>query len=137
MSRDIATVPLRQVVALVALGAVAGSLLRATVSTLIPLDTTDGAWPWATFAVNLAGCLIMGGFLGRVEVMERVPPYGTPLIATGFLGGLTTFSAFAAESVELAEAGFVAISVAYVVLSVTLGIAAVRVGWNLALRGSR
>lgn len=130
------TVPLRQVVALVALGAVAGALVRAACEFLIPFQPGSDAWPWATFTVNLVGCLIMGLFLGRVKVLERVPPYATPFLATGFLGGLTTFSTFASQAVLMTEAGDVVGAIAYVLASVLLGIGAVRAGWALAVRGT-
>ena len=87
-----------------------------------------GGWPWATFSVNIVGCLLMGLFLGRVRALGEVPAYATPLIATGFLGGLTTFSAFAEETVMLGEAGNGALAAAYVVLSVLLGVGAVWAG---------
>lgn len=130
------TVPLRQVVALVALGAMVGALARAAASFLVPFSPGADSWPWATFTVNIVGCLVMGLFLGRVRVLDRVPPYATPFITTGFLGGLTTFSAFAEDSVLMLEAGDSALAIGYVLSSVVLGLGAVRAGWAMAVRGS-
>ncbi len=124
--------PLTRVVALVALGAIAGSLLRYAVGLVATAVAGAGGWPWATFTVNIAGCLLMGLFLGRVRAAGEIPPYATPLVATGFLGGLTTFSAFAEETVMLGEAGTGALAVGYVVLSVLLGVLAVWAGRVLA-----
>lgn len=118
---------------LVAAGAIAGSLLRFSVTLAVSAVTGGVAgWPWATFIVNVVGALLMGLFLGRVRVIREVPPYATPLVATGFLGGLTTFSAFAEDTVLLAEAGSGALAGAYVLLSVALGLLAVRVGQRVA-----
>lgn len=126
-------IPLSRVVALVAAGAIAGSLLRYSANLLVsPAADTSALWPWATFIVNLVGSLLMGVFLGRVRVTDQVPPYATPLVATGFLGGLTTFSAFAEETVLMAERGAGGLAIAYVALSVALGLAAVRGGQLLA-----
>lgn len=117
-----------RVVALVAAGAVVGSLLRFAVGLVATSVAGSGGWPWATFAVNITGCLLMGLFLGRVRALGEVPAHATPLIATGFLGGLTTFSAFAEETVLLGEAGAGVLAVGYVVLSVLLGVGAVWAG---------
>ena len=130
------TVPLPRVVALVALGAALGAVVRFGAEVAWPFRMDAPSWPWGTFTVNLVGCLLMGAFLGRVSVMERVPPYATPLITTGFLGGLTTFSTFALESVVAVEKGLVLMAAGYTIASVLLGILAVRVGWLIAARGS-
>lgn len=129
--------PLHRTLALVAVGAAAGSLLRYLASLAAPYTPGVVVWPWATFAVNIVGCALMGVFLGRVSVAERVPPQATPLIATGFLGGLTTFSTFAMDIVLGSRAGAFWWAVAYTIVSVGLGWLAVRLGWNLAGRRSR
>ena len=58
------------------------------------------------FLANVIGALAMGIFLGRIEVIDRVPPYVTAFVATGFLGGMTTFSTFADEAVTGVRAGY-------------------------------
>lgn len=128
-------VPLAKVVALVAVGAVVGSLVRYAVELAFPFSASSGEWPWGTFLVNIVGCAIMGLFLGRVAVLERVPTYATPLITTGFLGGLTTFSTFAADAVQLSSAGHLPTAAVYTLASVGLGLGAVRAGHSLATRG--
>lgn len=121
------------VVALVAVGGAAGACLRYGTSVLLPHDPTQ--WPVATFAVNILGCLLMGLFLGLIVTHERVPPHLAPLLATGFLGGLTTFSTFAGEIDQMATAGATATAGLYVVLSVGLGVLAVRLGWIMGRLG--
>lgn len=131
----VTAVTLPRVIGLVAVGAAAGALVRYAAETALPF-TAGAGWPWGTFLVNLCGCLLMGVFLGRVSVLERVPPYATPLITTGFLGGLTTFSTFALEAVETIEHGAVISAAAYTIASVVLGMTMVRLGWTIAARGS-
>lgn len=120
---------------MVALGGAAGALLRYGTAVLLPWS--GDSWPTATFAVNVVGCLLMGLFLGRLSVLETVPPRVTPLVTTGFLGGLTTFSTFAAELDTLGGEGLQFLAVAYAVVSILFGILGVRAGWWFAQRGAK
>ena len=54
--------------------------------------------PLGTLAANLTGGLIMGCMMGVIEHFQTLPPEVRLFIMTGFLGGLTTFSAFSAEA---------------------------------------
>lgn len=91
-----------------------------------------GEFPYATMSINVVGSLLMG-FLA-VLLLERVhlPRPITVGILTGFLGGFTTFSTFAMESLLLAEENARWKSALYVGLSITLGIGAALVGGVLA-----
>ena len=57
--------------------------------------------PLGTLAANLVGGLLMGATMGLFEQFQTLPPALRLAIATGFLGGLTTFSTFSAETVTL------------------------------------
>lgn len=57
--------------------------------------------PLGTLAANLVGGLLMGGVLGLFDHYQTLPPELRLFVATGFLGGLTTFSTFSAESTTL------------------------------------
>ena len=57
--------------------------------------------PLGTLAANLVGGLLMGCAMGVMAQYENLPPELRLFVTTGFLGGLTTFSTFSAESVTL------------------------------------
>lgn len=57
--------------------------------------------PLGTLAANLVGGLLMGCVLGLFDHYQTLPPELRLFVATGFLGGLTTFSTFSAESTTL------------------------------------
>lgn len=57
--------------------------------------------PMGTLAANLLGGLLMGCVMGLFEHFQTLPPALRLAVLTGFLGGLTTFSTFSAESATL------------------------------------
>jgi CrcB protein len=120
-----------------AVGGVLGALGRWGVATA--LAPSPGGWPWATLLVNLTGCLLIGA-LAAVLATSRAEPWARPLLAVGLLGGWTTYSAFAVETVLLARDGAVGLAAAYVVGSVAGGLLAVvtgvRAGRALAVRAA-
>ena len=83
----------------VAVGSALGALLRwALGHSLNPLFPT---LPLGTLAANVLGGLLMGLALGAFSQYEAISPTMRLAMTTGFLGGLTTFSTFSAESVTL------------------------------------
>jgi len=84
---------------LVFLGGGIGSATRYGVGLLTP--TQPGHFPLATLLVNLAGCFAAGIVLARIIPTYAATHPARLLIAVGFLGGLTTFSAFSLETVAL------------------------------------
>jgi CrcB protein len=114
-------------------GGAVGSVARAAVGRA--LSSPAGGWPWATFAVNVLGTLILGWSVTRLQ--ERLPPsaYRRPFLATGVCGGLTTFSTLQLELVDLLRAGDAALALAYAAASLGLGFVAVWGGVRLARRG--
>jgi CrcB protein len=119
----------------VAVGGIVGALARYAISVGVPHDDR-GAWPWATFATNLLGCLALGVLLEWVDARHdgwlgthpRRARLARPLLASGVLGGFTTFSTFSVEAVGMVDAGSAVAATAYVVLSVLVGVAFVLVG---------
>ncbi len=86
-------------------------------------------FPWATFAINVSGCLAIGIVS---EVTQTRVDAGTPLVRlllmTGVLGGYTTFSSFSLETLQLINERAAILAVAYVCGSVILGVIAAIAG---------
>lgn len=90
--------------------------------------TVQQKFPFSTFAVNVAGCLVAGVLAGMVEKYELFSPEARLFLFTGLLGGFTTFSAFGLETMYLLRRGEPWVAAAYVGASVLLGIVAVWLG---------
>jgi len=117
--------------AFVAVGGAIGSGLRHLVN-LAALRLLGPGFPAGTLAVNVIGGLAMGLLVGWLALRYSGGGQGLRLfLATGVLGGFTTFSAFSLDAVTLWERGEPAIAALYVVASVVLAIAAVAVGLAL------
>lgn len=118
--------------AYVALGGAAGALLRYAVAQALD-PPRPGTFPWHTFAVNVAGSLILGVVLALVPADD--PRHLRPLLAVGFCGGLTTFSTFGYETVALLQARAYGTAAAYAGGSFVLALAAVVIGTWIGARG--
>ena len=120
----------------IALGAALGALARWGLSVaLAPLSTQI---PLGTLVANLVGGLLMGIILGVLPTFSQWPAPMQLAITTGFLGGLTTFSAFAGETVTLMLRGYVSWSIAIIVAHVAGTLLATLAGVGLVrlvLRG--
>lgn len=121
----------RDVALAVAAGGALGAAGRYGVNVLLP--HTAGTFPWATFLVNVTGCLLVGVLM--VCVVEAFRPHALvrPFLGTGVLGGWTTFSAYAVEARDLLAGGHPATAAAYLGGSLVAGLAAT---W-LAVRVTR
>jgi len=86
--------------------------------------------PWATLAVNVIGCLLMGFLVAAVLGHPRRHPLWRPLLGVGFLGGFTTFSAFAGDVIVLLRGGDAWAALAYLVASVVGSLLAVVLGFR-------
>ena len=117
---------------LVALGGAAGSVLRYWMSGVAQrLAPATGAWslfPVGTLAVNLLGCLLVGALAGIADRRGALSPETRALLMVGFLGGFTTFSAFANETVAVWRAGALMVAIVNVVMSVAICLVAVLAG---------
>ena len=117
---------------LVGTGGFLGSVLRYLLSGWVFQALNKPAFPIGTLMVNLCGCLAIG-FLGGFAEQRRIfNPEFRLLIFVGILGGFTTFSAFAYESIGLTQDGRLTAALLNVLLQVALGLLAVWLGDFLA-----
>ncbi len=114
----------------VGLGSFAGGIVRYLVSLLIKGGSST--FPWATFAVNIAGCLLIGLLLALFNRMPNASPQLNLMLTVGFCGGFTTFSTFSKESLNLLQSGSYTTFALYALGSLVLGIAAVALGYAIA-----
>lgn len=92
-------------------------------------------FPFGTFAVNIAGCFLMGlvayfALPGSTDARAAAQM----ALGVGFLGGFTTFSAFGLEMHNLLREDRWVLLGAYITLSVLLGLLALRAGLLVAAR---
>ena len=77
-------------------------------------------FPWGTALVNILGSFLMGALV--VFLGDKQLTHWNAFLATGFLGGFTTFSSFSLEAYRLIEKGDVTLAVSYIGLSVGAGL---------------
>jgi CrcB protein len=117
----------------VGVGGALGSLARHWVNIQIA-HRFERAVPWATFVVNIVGCLVIGALAGRMASGRLVlTPVTRTFLFVGVLGGFTTFSSFGLDTFTLAQGGEHAVAFWNVAGQVGLGLGAVWLGFNLGL----
>ena len=114
---------------LVVAGGVIGAPLRYLTDLLVQ-SRHDSLFPWGTFAVNVAGSLVLGSVLGAAST-GGLPTGAVTFVGTGVCGAFTTFSAFGFETVRLLEEGSISTAAANAVGSLAAGLAAGSLGWFL------
>lgn len=92
------------VLAVISAGGAVGATARYGAARLWP--TTDGAFPWTTFAVNVLGCGLIGVLMVLVaEGGWSAHPLLRPFLGVGVLGGFTTFSTYTLDFLLLVRRG--------------------------------
>jgi CrcB protein len=114
----------------VALGGALGASARYGVDRLIEARSS-AIFPWSTFTINITGCFLIGVVSTALVDRHHLPAWLRIGLVVGVVGGYTTFSTFAQESLDLADIHHVAIAFTYVVASVAVGLAAVYAGTSL------
>ncbi|MFJ3090985.1 fluoride efflux transporter CrcB [Streptomyces sp. NPDC086838] len=115
---------------LVIAGAAVGAPLRYLTDRAVQ-SRHDSVFPWGTFTVNMAGCLILGTLTGAAAA-GAASSHLQLLLGTGLCGALTTYSTFSYETLRLAEDGARFYAAANVVASVVVGLGAAFAGVELA-----
>jgi CrcB protein len=114
----------------VALGGALGALARYAAG--MAFAAGAARFPWPTFAINVVGCLALGLVAGTWARHPALPPTAATFLATGVLGGFTTFSAFGLETLALLRRGDATLALAYAVASVVAGVLAAWIGLRAA-----
>lgn len=118
-------------VLLVGAGGFLGSIGRYLVGGWVHRAVPFAVFPYGTLVVNVLGCLVIGLAGGLAESRQLFGPELRVFLLIGVLGGFTTFSSFAFESLALARDAEVARAFANVAAQVVLGLAAAWLGYAL------
>jgi CrcB protein len=102
-----------------ALGALARYLLGRFIA-----ERANTTFPWGTFAINISGAFLIGLLFALAGWLQVI-------LATGFLGGYTTFSTMSWEGLQLARGGSTRQSALYLGASVAMGLLAAALGIGL------
>lgn len=116
---------------LVAAGGALGSVGRHLVNVLAAKVAGPG-YPWGTLGVNIVGSFAMGLVIAVLALRLEGSTSLRLFLATGVLGGFTTFSAFSLDTVALWERGEGIAAVGYVAATVVLSLTALVAGLTLA-----
>ncbi|WP_438485883.1 fluoride efflux transporter CrcB [Streptomyces sp. S186] len=111
---------------LVVAGAMVGAPLRFLTDRFVQARH-DSVLPWGTFAVNVAGSLVLGLLTGAAAA-GVAGPHAQLLLGTGLCGALTTYSTFSYETLRLTADGARRYAVLNVALTLVAGLAAAFAG---------
>ncbi len=115
--------------AAVAVGATLGAWLRLILS--VTLNAVLPGLPLGTLAANLLGGLLVGAAIAALGAASGLDPVWRLFIVTGFLGGLTTFSTFSAESLQLIQSGRFLLAAGHSALHLFGCLAAAALGYRM------
>jgi CrcB protein len=115
---------------IVAAGGALGSAARYGTSHLAGL-LLPTSFPYGTFLVNAIGCFVFGAIAGFAEGRGALTPEARLFWLVGVLGGFTTFSSYAYDTVVLARGGALPMALVNALGQVVVGVAFVLLGWYL------
>jgi CrcB protein len=121
---------LRRLAAIYVGGAI-GALVRVGLADAASHEV--GHWPWATFAANMIGALLLGYFVARLRDHPQ-DSVAHPFLTTGICGTLTTFATLQLELFEMLEGGHTALAATYLGATLAAGFLSVRLGISLERR---
>ena len=116
----------------VAAGGALGSLVRWGLGLSFPPGPTG--FPWATFSINVSGCLLIGALMVAVTDVWPGRRLVRPFLGVGVLGGYTTFSTYVVDIGRLLAGGAPVTALAYLVATVVAALAATYAGTALTRR---
>lgn len=116
----------------VGIGGFIGSVLRYWASGAVQQAANNPAFPLGTLTVNLVGCLIIGFLSQLADARGVFTPEARLFVFVGILGGFTTFSTFANESMNFLRGGEGFWTLVNVTVHIVAGLIAVWLGRSLA-----
>jgi CrcB protein len=114
------------VLGVVTAGGVLGALARYGIGLAVPHK--PAGFPWATFAINVSGCLLIGVLMVLVTDVWPGHRLLRPFLGTGLLGGYTTFSTYVVDAQHLLGAGAARTALVYLVGTLLAALVAVQLG---------
>ncbi|WET82083.1 fluoride efflux transporter CrcB [Amycolatopsis sp. QT-25] len=121
--------PRWDVLAVVGAGGALGSLARYGLSLAIP--RSPGQFALSTFATNVSGCLLIGFLMAALTAAEAPHRLVRPFLGVGILGGYTTFSTYATDTLDLVTTGRPFTGLAYAFGTVAAALMAVYAGHEI------
>lgn len=116
---------------LIAAGGAAGSVTRFLLGKLVQ-DRVDSGFPLGTLVVNVSGSFLLALFMEYALARPEISRDTRALIATGFVGGYTTFSTFSYETLALLRGGDYRRALLYLTLSIMGALAGAAAGFVVA-----
>ncbi|MET8160038.1 CrcB family protein [Sphaerisporangium sp. NPDC005289] len=107
-------------------GGVIGALARFGLGAAFPRP--PGGFPWTIFAINVAGCLLIGVLMTTIAEAGQVHRLLRPFLGVGVLGGFTTFSGYIVDIGRATAAGAPGVALAYLAGTVLCAVPAVYAG---------
>ncbi|WP_026826839.1 MULTISPECIES: fluoride efflux transporter CrcB [Exiguobacterium] len=119
----------------VGLAGAVGALARYGLGLLVDSFETS-PFPVATLFINLIGSFLLGWLTHRFLQAGKHSPQIVTIVGTGMIGSFTTFSTFSVETIQLVENDHALLAVAYVFLSITLGLWSSWFGYRIGTKTS-
>jgi CrcB protein len=126
--RELRGAPWR-VLGVISVGGAIGALARYGIGYAFP--AAPAGFPWATFAINVSGCLLIGVLMVLVTERWSDRPLVRPFLGVGVLGGFTTFSTYVVDIQRLTQDSAAGTALAYLAATLLAALAAVLAGTGL------